>query len=82
VKSNIEQRHREPNTKEEAKPEKPYYGDRSLLGVELADKFMPHLSIKFISRLETTFALSVVVSLIACISACFCPKKAGLDVQH
>lgn len=63
------------------KTEKPNR-DRSLLNIELISKVMPHLSIKFTSTVETSFSLSVVVSLIACIFPFFCHNKAGLDFQH
>lgn len=63
------------------KPEKPYR-DRSLLNIELISKVVTHLSIKFTSKVETSFSPSVVVSLIACISVFFCHNKVGLDFRR
>lgn len=63
------------------KPGKPYR-DRRLLNIELISKVVTHLSIKFTSKVETSFSPSVVVSLIACISVFFCHNKVGLDFRR
>lgn len=66
------------------KTEKPCR-DRNLLNIELISKVVPHLIIKFTSKVETFFSPFVwgrVVSVIACIFAFFCHNKAGLDFRN